>query len=211
MTRHLLTATLLAALTIPATADAAESPHPWDSSTWRLPLALRMTQNGDGTTENANLDCSVTPCYWEARPPSGETWIVTALIVSITDTKAGFSATTYGAIPALTNGLHLHRVVGTGGGATLSFDVVSQTGAVVRTNVGWATFCFNFNLATWGTGDDSMVVKCELYEGTNMTPILLRGDKNEALRLEITDNLTGLSGHYFVVHGTRENGVHQIQ
>jgi hypothetical protein len=187
LTISILTGLLLITLALAYVGIQSQQAHaqqPSRSTLWRF-----LDTNGDGTgTKNANGDYS-TPDIFYLQPPDGSVYNITRLIVTIEDSLV-VSSTTYGAISALTNGVAVRRVSGS---ATVTYTEELS----ITTNLAWGRFCELSQTNVSGTGNQLRAV-CE-FEG-----LRLNGDRDEKLEVYLSDNFTGLDGHYFEAQGYRE-------
>lgn len=146
---------------------------------WRL-----LDSVGDGTgTKNANGSTyTATGTTFFIQPPAASTYDITRLIVTVEDSAVS-DATLYGAV-LITNGITIRRVSGS--------NILTYTdGVTITTNTHWSRFCEVKTVTT------QLQAICEF--GGAM--VQLSGDRNERLEVVLRDDLSGLTGHYFVVQG----------
>lgn len=146
----------------------------------------------DGSN-NINVDASATAQYAFIKPEIGETYKLHRVIISIGDT-AGMLADEYGNLgAALTNGISLKRYR----------DGVEKQdymdGVPIKTNAAWGALCYDVDLKTWGAGPELLVVRWTFSKSGS--PITLKGRKLDELRLEVNDDLSGLTDHRFMIQG----------
>lgn len=158
-------------------------------------LSQHMSKDGADVVFDASVDASGGDQYWEFRPSSG-LHVVTRLLVTVRDTGT-FDAEDYGNRIELTNGITAERVQGAGGGA----DVLQTfTDLAIKNNVAWATYSHDLAHYSFGTGDEFITVRWSFFKsGTD--GIKIDSNLNQALRITINDDFTGLEGHFFVVQG----------
>lgn len=157
-----------------------------------------LSSNGDGTgTINLNGNYAGAPAQFYIAPPAGKVFHIERILVCLEDTN-GFSASEYGNTGGpLTNGATLQKRVGA---TTVAIDFTS--GYPVKTNTGWASFCYDTDLKTWGGGNELLVVRWTF--GRTGGSLRLDGDAvggPDRLTVILNDDLTGLVGHMFQVQG----------
>ena len=156
-------------------------------------LFTKYARNSGGSA-TANGNYSVTPDDFFVEVPTNETKLIcTRMIVYIED--AGTSkAETYGALTALTNGIEV----------ILSRGVIEtdlSDGVHVKSNAQWGRLCYDVDVKNWGNGNEAVVVRWTFSKsGTDLA--LAPGDK---LIIRLSDNLTGLIDHTFLIQGYSEN------
>lgn len=145
---------------------------------WRF-----LDTNGDGSgTKNAvGSTYSTTPTTFYIQPPDNTVYDITRLIVTVEDTAVS-DATLYGG-GLITNGITIRRVSGS--------DILTYTdGVTITTNTHWSRFC------------EVRVVTTQLQAICEFGAMVqLSGDREEKLEVTLRDDLSGLTGHYFVVQG----------
>ena len=156
-----------------------------------------LSQDGADVTFNANGNYSVTAAYWEARPPAGEIWFVNRMLFEIEDSGLTGWAT-YGALAALTNGVEAQVVRGTGSGATVLEYLTDPNAGQVKTNHDWKFQKYDVDLNA-GPGVDFVSGRWTFGRSGPNSGLLLDGDTDDALRLVMQDNLTGIDNHRFQV------------
>jgi len=173
--------TLLALAYVGIQSQQAHAQQPSRATFWRF-----LDTNGDGTgTKNANGSTyTATGTAFYIEPPAGNVYDITRLIVTVEDTAVS-DATLYGAV-LITNGITIRRVSGS--------DILTYTdGVTITTNTHWSRFCEVKTVTT------QLQAICE-FGGL----IQLNGDRDERLEVRVRDDLSGLTGHYFMVQGYRE-------
>ena len=163
---------------------------------YNSPLTVRkmhsdhLSVNGDGTgTTNANVDGSTTPVKFWLECTTGVIELH-RLIVYVQD-AGNFSATDYGTIATLANGVEV-QTLNSGGTLLSHFD------HTIKSNAEWAAHCFDIDYISFGTGDNSMAVRWTFSKGGH--PIILQ--RGEQFAVTVNDDLTGLTTHSLVVQFT---------
>jgi hypothetical protein len=126
-------------------------------------------------------------------PASNEVITLERMIVSVSDT-VGMDADFYGNNLTLVNGIKVEVRDGSG----LIFSLTDPQHPVF-TNAGWAHYCYDASMLTWGTGNENLVVRWTFSKSG--APVVLRGIRGEYLTVTVNDNLTGLDEHQFLVQG----------
>jgi len=149
----------------------------------------------DSNNENGNKDYSVTPGVFTFKPASSEVWHISRLMIYIRDTGS-FDADKYGNNITLTNGIKIE---------------IKQNGVVQRTltnaqpimsNSHWGKFCYDTNLSTYGTGDESLAVRWTITKAG--TYIKLSDALVDTIEITLNDDLSGLVEHTFLFQGYKE-------
>lgn len=168
------------------------------NGTQNIPFARYLDTVGDGSGgKNANLDFGATPDIFFIQPPAGAIYRISSLVVTIMD-ATGFTSALYGSLAALTTGIGL-RVEGTSG------TIVDLAhGVKIKSNAEWHQRCFDTVLTSWGAGDDILAVRWDFRKLAGQMLRLDRDDNAERLEVTLDDDLTGLTGHFFVAHGYKE-------
>ena len=146
----------------------------------------------------ANVNGAITPVEFFVRPPPGEFWRISRMIVFIEDTK--IIAAQYGNQGLIPNGVRLY-VANDHGELNDLMD-----GGSINTSAEWAEYCFDADVKTWGVGNEFMPVRWTFTKAG--VPIRLDGSKRERLAILIQDDLSGLATHEFIVQGYREGEVY---
>lgn len=157
-----------------------------------------LSVDGAGVTKNGNQDGSGDPVYMELRPSSGTVYTVKRLTVLIEDAvTTGLAADKYGDLAALTTGIKIEAVHGTGASPTVLVDITD--GELIKQHSDWEKYSFlahEVNYSNSTPGNDTFNVEYD-FSG----PLILHGQLSEALRVTIADDLSGLTKHYFFAHG----------
>lgn len=168
------------------------------------PLMRQFTKDGDGTSYNAVGDYSITPAYWELRPPATEVWYISRMMPQIGDIGI-LSADDYGGIGALDPGLVMNVVRGTGAGAV---EVYPLTDLPITTNNSWTLYAYDSKPDDYGAGEnfvgarlsfDKFYRKSERYPG-----LIISGAHDEALRITLAESFAGLETNCWTGEGTRK-------
>lgn len=151
---------------------------------------------GDGSgTKNANGNYSNSGgqnfLYVASDPVPSVLW---RLIVNIRDGGGGFSADGYGGLAALSNGITI-SVRDSGGGVLLNIT----DDVPIQSNGDWARFCFDTGVDDFGSGDDFLKVRWTFANSGR--PLIL--NPGERFVVNLADDLTGLTSHYFNLQGFR--------
>jgi len=156
-------------------------------------LYAHATLSTDGVTINANGNYSGGATVFELQPPAGSIYVVHRLIATVQDGGA-WRAEYYGGLgAALTNGVIL-RVQDDSG--TL---IELTDNYPIKSESAWAHYCYDSMVNALGAGDNVQSVRWTFAKAG--APIQLVGDRNERLELVFEDDLTGLTGHWFVFEG----------
>ena len=158
------------------------------------PIFRYLDTNGDGsgTKDSAGNYAAGAEIFY--IQPTGRIRIY-RMIIRIED-ASGFDAGGYGSITptaALTNGIiiRLQNDAGT---------LVDLTnGLPIKTNSQWANLCYDATLLSFGTGNDSLVIRWTFSRSGE--PFYLDGGKNERLEVVINDDLSTVAAQYFMVQG----------
>lgn len=154
-------------------------------------MTRHLELTGDGTGEdNLIQDYSAAAGVARISPAAGEIFQIERMIVFIQDT-GNFSASGYGNLGALTNGLVLEYDCG---GAV--HPLVEEP---IQSNAEWAAQCYDARYDNYGTGDNMLFARWTFAKAG--APIILSGDRNEEVRLHLNDNFTGLVKHQFLLQG----------
>lgn len=150
---------------------------------------------GDGTgNRNFNEDYSSVEGRAKIKPPAGETYRLARMIISVEDT-GGFTASKYGNLAALTNGVEIK--VFNKDGASEMLDLTA--GLPIVKNAQWGALCYDVDLKDWGAGNDLLLVRWTF--STTGSSIVLDGDDEQSLEVIFNDDLTGLIDHRFMIQG----------
>lgn len=140
----------------------------------------------DGSTVEANVDGSVTPATYSYACPADETIELERLLVYIQDT-GNFNVASYGNGITLANGLEIEAA---------GVDLLD--GQPIKTNADWAALCYDLSYFSFGVGDNAAAVRWTF--GKAGAPLIL--ESLETIAVTVNDDMTGLTGHRFMVQGT---------
>lgn len=158
------------------------------------PYSCHLTEDGAGVDDNANGDYSSATAYWELRPSSTQVIAIYRMMVYILDSGT-VSTSTYGAIVGgVTNGITISVVRGTGAAAALRYLV---HGEAINNNGEWKQIMYDLDID--GAGLGLVTGRWTFFE--HGVPIILDGSKDDALRLTLSDNFSGLLVHHFTAQG----------
>ena len=151
---------------------------------------------GDGSGNiNANVDGSVTPILFKCDPPVEGTFVFAELTVII-EGSGNFTTGSYGGGAALTNGLQLGLFDKDTGEPIVELTAPHR----VRTNVDWALYAYPVTLSSWGAGTSHITANWDARKAGGAGVALVAGTQ-AALGVKISDDLTGLGNHFFVLKG----------
>jgi hypothetical protein len=161
----------------------------------RLYFSRHLDSNGDGTgTISFAFDADATPTTMAIIPVAGQRLHISRLLVSMED--ATVQAANYGAIAGgLTNGIPLTW-------KTRGREVDLLDGDNIKRNGDLAAHCFDVDRITWGAGDDLLKVRWTFTKGGAY--LTLDGDQGDGLFSYLSDDLSDLSKHEFIVQGWQE-------
>ena len=169
---------------------------PYTTGAYNLPFPIKryLDTNGDGTgTKNANGDYSVTPGRFYIQPPAGVIYLLDELLIHLVDTGA-FAASDYGNIAGgLTNGVQLFAKRN---GVTI-FDLLD--GVTIMNNGQFGHISADMSFPNWASSGGSITVGFKTSAYGLQFP--LNGDTADSLEAILTDDLTGLLDHHFIVTG----------
>jgi hypothetical protein len=159
-------------------------------------LSKHFSQDGLDVTVNANGDYSSGEAHWEIRP-AGDVFIVSRMLITIED-NTPLDTGNYGGSSALSNGLIISHVRGDGYSPTI---LSTLTDVPITRNIDWSRYSYDTRVDTFGTGNNFLSVRLSFHKfGAYMR---LHSNRNEALRITMTDDLSSLIGHFFVAQGYR--------
>lgn len=157
-------------------------------------LFSALTLNGDGSTISQNVNGAVTPQRFWYQPPANRKAHIHRMMVTLRDGQA-VTAEKYGAQDELANGIE----VKVSKDAT-TLDELTFPGENVKTNAGWAAYCYDSKPLDFGNGDNYVQVRWTFSRSGQ--PITLDGSNGERLEMTINDDLTGLVNQVSVIQGT---------
>ena len=150
---------------------------------------------GDGSgTKQAIGDYSSGEDF-KITPPSGQIYRITRLVVFIEDTRT-FDPNKYGNLgDALGNGISIKTKNANG-------DIKDLTdGIPITNNAAWGRVCYDATVSNYGGTPANEALHVRWTFAKSGTVIRLVGDNGEFLAAELSDNLTGLIEHTFLVQG----------
>jgi len=160
-------------------------------------FAHTLSVDGLGVTYNAAVDGSSTAVQFEFRPTSGVA-IIQSLGMAMRDVQTSWTGSLYGVIAGLTNGVDFKVVEGTGASPTTLYTLVTPN---VKTNEGYT----RFGRYQQHAANTSWQMSAYLdIKNLCDHPLVLDSSKNQALRVTVNDNLTGLVTHWFTAYGYYE-------
>ncbi len=150
---------------------------------------------GDGSgTFNANGNYLVEAEDFKIVPGAGEIFAIHRCIITIQDVGT-FEAVNYGAkslSAPLVNGIVMDVRNAAG-------QLYPLTAAPILTNYGWSYHCFDYVKREFPNNYGAMTMRWTFAKSGR--PVILKGDDGEYLRAEMNDDLTFLTGHFFLVQG----------
>lgn len=141
---------------------------------------------------NMNYDGSTTMLTYMVAPPAGVKWDVVRIIISITDSSE-MDATTFGGMPALSNGVVLRYVDGT-----------HKNIFIVNDNGGFAERAYDTSYDDRRSPQSDYGFRCRrTFGGQSKNGVVIRldGDSGDELQFLIQDDLTPLDKLAVVVQG----------
>ena len=154
-------------------------------------LVQYLSTVGDGSgIVNANGNYT-TPEIFFIQPAADEVMSIEKLIVHLTNGGA-LAIGSYGALSALPNGIDI--VVTNEGSVSRSIvpEVIKTNGDLLH--LGPDSSLYNFTASI-----DAIIATLDFGE----KPVILDGSQGHKIEVLLSDNLTGLTDHHFIAHGTR--------
>jgi hypothetical protein len=154
--------------------------------------------NGTGTAEITGVYTPAAQGHFYIAPPSDEIWAIERVLIYI-EGVGQFSATKYGPLAALTNGIliEIHRE-STGE----RFDLTA--GIPLKTSADISRHCYDVTHFNWGVGAEAMGARWTFAKGG--APIVLDGSKGDHLDVIAQDDFSGLDSHTFKFDGVKITG-----
>ncbi len=131
------------------------------------------------------------------KPGAGEHFHITRLIVTIAD-SGSFDSGAYGNNVTLTNRILVQKRTGSPHGASSLVQDLTDS-APIMTNTGWAAYCYDVTVFSFGQGDEVLSARWT-FTRAGVT-IELDGDNGDYLAVVLNDDLEGLEGHAFQFQG----------
>ena len=148
----------------------------------------RFLMNGATKHANGNYAGNATIFRFTAQHQS----TLERLIIHLQDGN-GMRAERYGALgAALTNG---YRVVVLDENDVELLDLCD--GVPIKSNGGMGRYCYDVDLKPWGVGEEFIQVRWTFAKSGE--PVHLK--PGHSLAVELSDDLSGLTEHYFMVQG----------
>jgi hypothetical protein len=127
------------------------------------------------------------------QPPANKIYVINRMLIEIQDTGV-IGVGTYGVIAGLSNGISVQvRLVSDD---SVVLDLTD--GKTIKTNGDWAGLCYDAVINDAGAGNLGYV-NVRWTFGKSGSPLRIR--PTEKLTVNFSDDLTGLSTHYFMVQG----------
>jgi hypothetical protein len=130
--------------------------------------------------------------FWIA-PPVGELYYVSRMIVNVEDSGT-FDSGKYGNNVVLDNGIKVNAKHESGQKETL---LTGQK--TIQKNVDWGGVCYDVVYQAFGQGNNFLSVRWTFSKAGR--PLKLDGDTGDYLEVVVSDDMTGLVGHLFLVQG----------
>ena len=163
----------------------------------RIPFVSHLDTVGDGSgTADQAADYSLAPQDFLIAPAAGKILYIYCMGVFYKD-AGGMDADYYGNRVALTNGITLKLMEG----SNVIMDFIG--GLSVKTNANWMAAGFQIQLLNYGAGDDVIVGRFPVVD-TFGAPLVLKGDSNHKLVMNVHDDLSGLNEHKVCIKGSTE-------
>ena len=159
----------------------------------------------NGSTENMNVNGSVTPVAFFVNAPANTYFRVCRCIWRIEDSGT-ISSDTFGVITALSNGItvELHDGYGTTDDGDKIDDII-PAGHPVQKNSDIAALCYDLNSApVVGTGTDLVTAR---WTFVNYSDGYLLGP-DRRIRIEIADDLSGIAEFTIAFEGFKDGQEH---
>ncbi len=154
----------------------------------------------NASTNSIVGDFSSVPRNFTVQPPQNEVWRISRIILTIKDANIN-NFNEYGGLTALTNGILLGVVRNN---LTTELNPLRNTTDMftIHTNGDWASLMFDLDIKDLGAGDDYVVGRWSFNKANTL--IRLDGNKSDFAFIQVSDDLTGLSDHLFIVQGYKE-------
>ena len=148
--------------------------------------------------KSMNVDGSVTPQIFTVKPLSTQAGDITRIICEIRD-NAAMDFETFGALPALTNGVAVR--VNNGDGTYRNVFNFKSNGDIIL-------MCFDHNFAVNNGGGTRGFTSRITFAGQSKHGVAIRldGALGEELEMVIQDDLTGLTRMHWVGQGSELQG-----
>lgn len=158
------------------------------------PIYQFLSTNGDGTgTTSAIGDYDATPTTFYITPPSGQTYHLERMVISIEDNAAPDAGYYGGNNAALANGYAVERSSSV---AARNFELTG--GIDIDANADFGRFCYDVDLDAFGQDNDFIQVRWTFAK--RGAPLILVGGQ-DTLKIDFTDDLSFLVAHTFMIQG----------
>jgi len=151
----------------------------------------RFTETGlPGSNHDLNVDGSVTPVIFKISPPPGVMVTIQEVIVYIED-EGHFDTDTFGHDAQMQNGLIIHR--------RHAGVIVATIPIIIKTNADVASLIHDINDRHWAGDKEFMTARWTVGRGIN--GIVLDGNHQDNVEVQVRDDLTGLDKFYVTAQG----------
>jgi hypothetical protein len=178
-------------------ADEAKLAASYADAIASTPVPVDITGTGTGT-HTIHI-----PTVFKLAPPSGVTYDVARILVTIQDNAAA-TAGSYGAMSTLANGVQIfHKRSGTGNG-----NVVKEItdGIPIKSNAHFARISgVDVQTINWGSGDDIVSVRCTFAKAG--LPLILHGSHGDTLEFHVNDDHSDLVSEYVMAQGVEKGAI----
>ncbi len=169
----------------------------------RTPLFQYLDTVGDGTGTKQAIGDYRTGEVFRIDAPPGFICVIYRMLVHIQD-AVSWRADRYGGLgAALPNGISIWVR-----SDDPTREVELTDGIPIKSNAEWAQVCYNTEQTAFGAGDDYLRARWTFSNSGQ--PLILRGDSNDRLTVELSDDFTGLVAHTFKIQGISIGAVDDV-
>lgn len=151
-----------------------------------------LTDDGTPTGDKSAAKNYTTPGEVYIQPPTGHVFHLHRMFIEIEDDGV-WSSEKYGSLATLTNGIHVKVMEGSTVLANLT------DGIPVKSISHWSRYCYDMRIDTVGPGNSFASIRWT-FERDSPSPITINA--GQRLAIQMSDDLSGLTGHYFMAKGT---------
>ena len=164
------------------------------SGTQKQLIFKRLDTVGDGTgVYDMSVDASASSVTYLVKPPAGEVWRVSAMLLYVQDSK-GFDVDKWGNGITLTNGM-MPRI-------KLNGSVFDLLQAPIMNSGDIGSLSEAMTLHTFGSADDILTARWNFSKTGQYVRLI--GDDADELQIYLNDNYSGLSLQYIGIEGYKE-------